>query len=63
MPPVLVATTGCQAGAQFNTDEIPPGVPRPRLPWAYSYAQFGALLNTFPYIHPEDFVTFGVFHD
>jgi len=36
---------------------------RPRLPWSYSYAQFGALLNLYPDIHPEDFVTFGVLHD
>jgi len=60
MPLVLVASTGCQAGAYFNNEEIPPGVPRPRLPWAYSYAQFGALLTAYPDVHPEDFVTFGV---
>jgi len=32
MPLVLVTSTGCQAGAYFNNDKIPPGVPRPRLP-------------------------------
>jgi len=63
MTPVLVASTGCQAGAFFNTEEIPPGVPRPRLPWGYSYAQFGALLDLYPGIHPEDFITFGVLND
>jgi len=53
MPPVLVTSTSCQAGAYFNNDEIPPGVPRPRLPWAYSYAQFGALLTAYPDVHPR----------
>jgi len=62
MPKVLVFSTGCQVGAFFNNEEIPPGVIRPRLPWAYSYAQFGALLTAYPDIHPEDFVTFGVHH-
>jgi len=60
MVPVLVATTGCQAGAYFDNDTIPPGVHRPRLPWAYTYAQFEALLLAYPTVHPEDFVTFGV---
>jgi len=60
MSQVLTMTTGCQAGAYFNNDEILPGVPRPRLPWAYSYAQFSALLTAYPDAHPEDFVTFGV---
>jgi len=60
MDPVLVAMTGCQAGAYFNNDEIPPGVVRPRLPWAYTYAQFEALFLAYPTVHPEDFVTFGV---
>jgi len=63
MTPVLVNSTGCQAGANFDTDHIPPGVPRPRLPWNYSYAQFGALLSLYPNIHPEDFITFGVLND
>jgi len=61
MAPVLVATTGCQAGAFYTNDIIPPDVPRPRLPWAYTYEQFEALLLAYPTVHPEDFVTFGVF--
>jgi len=60
MAPVLVATTGCQAGAHFDNDVIPPGVHRPRLPWAYSYRQFETLLLAYPTVHPEDFITFGV---
>jgi len=60
MAQVLVATTGCQAGAYFDTETIPPGVHRPRLPWAYTYRQFEALLTAYPTVHPEDFITFGV---
>jgi len=60
MAPVLVATTGCQAGAYFDNEVIPPGVPRPRLPWGYTYPQFEALLLAYLTVHPEDFVTFGV---
>jgi len=60
MASVLVATTGCQAGAYFDNEVIPPGVPRPRLPWAYTYNQFEALLTAYPTVHPEDFITFGV---
>jgi len=60
MTPVLVTSTGCQAGAYFDNDVIPPGVPSPCLPWAYTYGQFGALLDAYPAVHPEDFVTFGV---
>jgi len=60
MAPVLVATTGCQAGANFDNETIPPGVHRPRLPWAYTYGQFEALLLAYLTVHPEDFVTFGV---
>jgi len=60
MTPVLVETTGCPAGAYFDNDVIPPGVPRPRLPWAYTYAQFEALLLAYPTVHPEDFITYGV---
>jgi len=44
MPTVLVASTGCQAGAYFNNDVIPPGAPCPRLPWA----PFEALLAAYP---------------
>jgi len=61
MPPVLVMSTGCQAGAYFDNDVIPPGAPRLKLPWAYSYAQFAALLAAYLDVHPEDFVTFGIF--
>jgi len=61
MAPVLVATIGCQAGAYFDNNVIPPGVTRPRLPWAYTYLQFEALLTAYPTVHPEDFITFGVF--
>jgi len=32
MPPVLVTSTGCQVGAFYDNDLIPPGVPRPTLP-------------------------------
>jgi len=60
MPPVLVASTGCQAGAFFDNEVISPGVPRPKLPWAYSYAQFDALLTSYPNVHPEDFVSFEI---
>jgi len=60
MTPVLVTTTGCQAGAVFDNDLIPPGVPRPLMPWGYSYRQFQTLLSSYPTIHPEDFISFGV---
>jgi len=60
MPPVLVTSTSCQAGAFFDNESIPPGVPLPKLPWAYSYAQVAALLTTYPDVHPEDFVSFGI---
>jgi len=52
--------SGCQAGAYFDNEVIPPGAPRPKLPWAYSYAQFDALLSAYPDVHPEDFVTYGI---
>jgi len=60
MAPVLVATTGCQAGSYFDNEVILPGVPHPRLPWAYTYEQFEALLLAYPTVHPEGFITFGV---
>jgi len=60
MTPVLVTTTGCQAGAIFDTDYIPPGVLRPRMPWGYTYAQFEVLLNAYPTVHPENYISFGV---
>jgi len=58
MAPVLVATTGCQAGAYFDNESIPPGVHRIRLPWSYTYGQFEALLFAYPTVHPKDFITF-----
>jgi len=60
MPQILTTSTGCQAGSYYDNDLIPPGVPRPRLPWAYTYVQFHTLLSTYPDVHPEDFVTFGI---
>jgi len=60
MPPVLVASTSCQAGCHFDNKVIPPGAPRPKLLWAYCYAQFDTLLTTHPEVHSEDFVTFGI---
>jgi len=60
MPPVLVTSISCQAGAYFDNDVIPPGTPRPKLPWAYSYAQFDALLAAYSDVHPEDFVTYRI---
>jgi len=57
MPPVLVASTGCQAGAFFDNDVIPPSAPYPKLPLAYTYGQFEVLLAAYPDVHPEDFVT------
>jgi len=57
----MTTATGSQAGAFYDNDVIPPGVPRPTLPWAYTYAQFDNLLTTYPDVHPEDFVTFGIF--
>jgi len=38
IPQVLTTSTGCQAGTYFDNEVIPPGVPRPTLPWAYTYA-------------------------
>jgi len=60
MPPVLVTSTSCEAICHFDNEVIPPGAQRPKLPWAYSYAQFDALLTAYPDVHSEDFVTFGI---
>jgi len=60
MPPVLVTSSGCQAGAYYDNEVIPPGAPPPKLPWAYTYAQFDALLAAYPDVHPEDFVTYSI---
>jgi len=63
MPAVATKTAECQAGCLFDNDVIPPGAPRPKLPWAYSYAQFDQLLQAYPEVHPEDFVTFGILQE
>jgi len=55
MPPVLVISSGCQAGAYFDNEVIPPGVLRPKLPWSYTYAQFDALLASLPGRSPGGF--------
>jgi len=60
MQQLITTSTGCQAGSFYDNEVIPPGVPGPKLPWAYSYAQFNALLTSYPDVHPEDFVTFGI---
>jgi len=60
MPVVHTLSTASQAGCYFDNDLIPPGAPRPPLPWSYSYDQFDQLLLAYPDVHPEDFVTFGV---
>jgi len=60
IPPVLVTSTSCQVGAFFDSDIILPGALCPKLPWAYSYAQFQAVLAAYPDVHPEDFVTYGI---
>jgi len=59
MPPVLVELVGCQAGAYCDNEVIPPGAPRPKLPWVHISA-FDALLAAYPYVHPEDFVMYGI---
>jgi len=60
MLPVLVISSGCQAGAYFDKEVIPPGAPCPKLPWAYTYAQFNALLAAYPDVHPEHFFSYGI---
>jgi len=60
MPPVLTNDTQCQTSCFFDNDVIPMGAPRSKLPWAYAYAQFAQLLQAYPEVHPEDFVTFGI---
>jgi len=63
MPVVTTASAESQAGCYFNTEVIPPGAPRPKLPWAYTYAQFDHLLQAYPEVHPEDFGTFGILQE
>jgi len=63
MPPVPTTTPGCQGETFFDNKIIPPGASHPRLPWAYTYAQFDQLLQVHPEVHPEDFVTFGILQE
>jgi len=63
MPVIATKTAECQAGCFFDNDVIPPGALRPKLPWAYSYAQFDQLLQAYPEVHPEDFVNFGILQE
>jgi len=62
MPSVTYSTTTTQTKVYFDTAEIPPGAPCPTLPWGYSYHQFD-LLQAYPEVHPEDFVTFGILQE
>jgi len=63
MPTVLTKVAKCQAGCYFDNEIIPTEAPRPQLPWAYTYAQFNQLLQAYPEVHPEDFVTFGILQE
>jgi len=63
MPPVQTKAAESQAGCYSDNEIIPPGAPRPKLPWAYTYAQFDQLLQAYPEVHPEDFVTFGILQE
>jgi len=65
MPPVATSTSSkeCQTGCYFDNELIPPGAPRPKLPWSYTYAIFDQLLQAYPEVHPEDFATFGVLQE
>jgi len=63
MPAVQSSSVRTQAGTFFDNEIIPPGAPRPKLPWAYTYAQFDQLLAAYPEVHPEDFVIFGILQE
>jgi len=63
MPVIPTKTAASQAGCYFDNEVIPPGAPCPKLPWAYAYAQFDQLLQAYPEVHPEDFVTFGILQE
>jgi len=52
-----------QTKVYFDNSEIPPGAPRPTLPWWYEYQQFDSLLAAYSEVHPEDFVTFGILQE
>jgi len=54
---------GYQAGCYFDNEVIPLGAPRPKLPWAYTYAQFDQLLQAYPKVHPQEFVTFCILQE
>jgi len=43
MPVVQTKTAEIQAGCYFDNKIIPPGAPRPKLSWAYTYAQFAVV--------------------
>jgi len=47
MPPTTTTSAETQAGCYFDKEIIPPGAPRPKLPWAYTYAQFDQLLQAY----------------
>jgi len=63
MPVVQTKTVESQAGCYFDNELIPPGAPRPKLPWAYTYAMFDQLLQAYPEVYLEDFVTFGILQE
>jgi len=63
MPATTTTSAETQAGCYFDNEVIPPRAPRPKLPWAYAYAQFNQLLQAYPEVHPEDFVTFGILQE
>jgi len=60
MPVIMTTITETQAGCYYDNEVIPPGAPRPKLPWAYTYAQFDALLAAYLDVHPDDFVTYSI---
>jgi len=63
MTPVDYKHGTCQTNVLFDNAEIPPGVPRPTLPWGYGYKQFDSLLAAYPDVHLEDFDTFGILQE
>jgi len=60
---VTLNTATCQTKLYFDNTKIPPGAPRPTLPWGYGYQHFDSLLDAYPEVHPEDFVTFGILQE
>jgi len=63
MPTVTTSAKVCQTGCYLDNELIPPRAPRPKLPWAYTYAMFDQLLQAYPEGHPEDFVTFVILQE